>query len=82
MMGARNLGNMPKGDMRVIALVGVTYICMHFLYAYVDMSWDVQSMLYLGAMLGLINSMERIATAPILPPARRWPWQKAAQLAQ
>jgi hypothetical protein len=78
--GVRNLVNMPKGDMRAIALMAVTYVCMHFMYAYVDMSWDIQSMLYLGVALGLINSMERIAAVPLLPPARRWSWQKVAQL--
>jgi hypothetical protein len=75
MLGTRNVLLMPQGDLRAFALVAVTYICMHFLYAYVDMSWDAQSMLYVGAMLGLINSMQSIAQTPIPAPAKRWPWQ-------
>jgi hypothetical protein len=30
---------------------------MHFTYAYVDMAWDMQSMIYLALMMGLINSL-------------------------
>jgi hypothetical protein len=75
MLGTRNVLLVQQGDLRAIALVAVTYICMHFLYAYVDMSWDAQSMLYVGAMLGLINIMESIALTPIPVPAKRWPWQ-------
>jgi hypothetical protein len=76
MLGTRNVLLMPNGELRAIALVAVTYICMHFLYAYVDMSWDAQSMLYVGTMLGLINIMESIARTPVAVPVKRWPWQR------
>jgi hypothetical protein len=41
---------------------------MHFLYAYVDISWEVQSMVYVGVMMGVINSIERIAATPVAEP--------------
>lgn len=44
-------------DMSAIALTAVLYAVMHFAYAYVDMAWDMQSMIYLGLMIGLINSL-------------------------
>ena len=40
---------------------------MLFVYAYVDMSWDAQSMLYVGTALGLIGCLERLV-APIQQP--------------
>jgi O-antigen ligase len=47
-------------DMSAIALTAVLYVVMHFTYAYVDMAWDMQSMVYLGLMIGLINILPRM----------------------
>jgi hypothetical protein len=33
-------------------------------------------MIYIGAMMGLINSLERITENPIPIPHQRWPWQQ------
>ena len=44
-------------------LTATLYVVMHFLYAYADMSWDNQSMVYMGAMLGIINAVD-YATRP------------------
>jgi len=73
--GARLIQTMPNGDLQAAALTATLYIAMHFLYAYVDMSWDNQSMLYVGVALGLINALDRIAAQPVPVPTRRWPWQ-------
>jgi hypothetical protein len=67
--GVRALWRMPGGDMSAIALVATLYIVMHFAYAYVDISWDSQSMVYLGVMMGLVNSLERIVGQPALSRA-------------
>ena len=58
-----------------IALTATLYLVMHFLYAYVDISWDAQSMVYVGVMMGLINSLERIVEKPVPLKKKRWPWQ-------
>ncbi|NJM04953.1 hypothetical protein HC891_00055 [Candidatus Gracilibacteria bacterium] len=55
------------------------YVVMHFIYAYVDISWDSQSMIYMGAMMGLINCLERIVDTPAPLAERRWPWQPHPQ---
>jgi hypothetical protein len=60
MAGVRLVWRLPGGDLSAIALVATLYVVMHFAYAYVDISWDNQSMVYLGAMMGLINGMEGI----------------------
>lgn len=73
--GARTVRIMPGGDMSVIALTASLYLLMHFIFAYVDMSWDIQSMLYVGAMMGVINSIERIVSQKLPLPKKRWPWQ-------
>jgi hypothetical protein len=73
--GVRALWRMPPGDLRAAALTATIYLVMHFLYAYVDMSWDGRSMVYVGAMMGLINSLELIASRPVALPRKRWRWQ-------
>jgi O-antigen ligase len=80
-VGARTLWRMPGGDLSAFALTATLYIVMHFIYAYVDISWEAQSMIYVGVMMGLINGMERIVAQPIPSPARRWPWQPEAPAA-
>jgi hypothetical protein len=52
---------------------------MHFIFAYVDMSWETNSMVLVGTMMGLLNCLELVAAAPIALPARRWPWQPEPQ---
>jgi O-antigen ligase len=59
--GARTLHRLKGGDMSAIALMALLYLMMHFSYAYVDMSWDLQSMLYVGSMMGVLNSIENYA---------------------
>jgi O-antigen ligase len=77
LVGVRTLWRMPGGDMSAIALMATLYIVMHFIYAYVDISWEAQSMIYVGAMMGLLNSMERIVAGPIPLPRKLWSWQSA-----
>lgn len=66
--GMQTVLRMPGGDMSAIALMAVVYIFMHFVYAYVDMSWDNQSMLYIGAMLGLLNGLDKVVARPLEQP--------------
>jgi hypothetical protein len=58
--GVRALARLPGDDLSAAVLTATLYIVMHFIYACVDMSWDEQSMVYVGAMMGLVNSAERI----------------------
>jgi len=74
-VGVRALWRMPGGDLSAIALTASLYLVMHFLYAYADMSWDNQSMAYVGAMMGLLNGLERIVARPVPQPPKRWRWQ-------
>jgi len=74
-VGVRALWRMPGGDLSAFALMATLYIVMHFIYAYVDISWEAQSMIYVGTMMGLINGIERIVAQPVPSPVRRWPWQ-------
>jgi len=76
MTGARTVVRMPGGDLSAIALMALAYIVMHFVYAYVDISWEAQSMILVGTMMGLLNSLERIVAIPVEPQARRWPWAR------
>jgi O-antigen ligase len=62
MNGMRTLFRMPDGTMRAVVLTAVLYILMHFTYAYVDMSWDTQSMVYIGAMMGIISCAESVVS--------------------
>jgi hypothetical protein len=80
-VGVRTLWRMPGGDLSAFALMATLYIVMHFIYAYVDMSWEGQSMIYVGTMMGLINSLEHIVAKPVPRLPRRWPWQPEAAAA-
>ena len=75
MTGVRSLLRMPGGDLSAAALTMLLYIVMHFVYAYVDMSWDTQSMVYVGAAMGVLNSLERIVEQPVPTPFKRWVWE-------
>lgn len=61
MTGVRTVSYVTDGDQKAMLLMATLYLAMHFLYAYVDMSWDNQSMIYVGAMLGVINYLDRTA---------------------
>ena len=75
MTGVRVLWQMPRNDMSAIAATAVLYIIMHFIFAYVDMSWGVQNMIYMGVTLGLINRLEYLVNQPIPTQPKRWTWQ-------
>lgn len=75
MVGMRALVRMPRNDLSAVALTCVLYIIMHFIYAYADISWDAQSMIFVGAAMGVLNGLERIVAQPVAQPAPRWPWQ-------
>lgn len=60
MTGARLLHRLTDPDQKAIVLTATLYVVMHFLYAYADMSWDNQSMVYMGAMLGIINALDHV----------------------
>ena len=81
MVGVRALWRMPGGDLSAFALMATLYVVMHFIYAYVDMSWEAQSMIYVGVMMGLINNLERITVRPALHSHHRWVWQAQASSA-
>jgi len=59
-VGTQAVQRLRDSDLRTITLMATLYIVMHFLYAYVDMSWDNQSMIYIGTAMGIINCVERI----------------------
>ena len=77
LVGVRAIWRLPSGDLSAAALTATLYIVMHFIYAYVDMSWDNQSMLYVGTMMGLVSCIERVVDQPVPVTRPRWPWQSA-----
>ena len=61
MTGIQSWPRIKDLTQKAAAFVAVFYIVTHFIYAYVDMSWDSRSMVYVGTMLGLINCIDLIA---------------------
>lgn len=76
MVGAQRILTMPRDDMSAIVLTALGYVLMYLIFAYVDMAYDPQSMMYLGAMMGILNAADRIAARPVPVPPQRWPWQR------
>ena len=58
--GVRTLHLRPDDDLSAVILTATLYVVMHFIFACVDISWTAQSMVYVGTMMGLVNSAERI----------------------
>jgi|SRR5579859_165768 len=79
--GLQALMRVRDRDLRAAAFVATLYVVMHFVYAYVDMSWDIRSMVYMGAMMGLINGLERIAARPASSASPSRPRPLSAKLA-
>lgn len=73
--GGRAIVTMPDGVLRIAALTLTTYLIMHFVYTYVDMAWDTQSMVYVGTAMGVLGVLSRIAETELVVKAPRWPWQ-------
>lgn len=78
-VGMRAFMRMPRDFMSAVTLTAILYIIMHFVFAYVDMSWGAENMLYIGMMMGLLNIAERIVENQPQPAPRRWPWQPEPQ---
>ncbi|MCB9135436.1 MAG: O-antigen ligase family protein [Anaerolineales bacterium] len=76
LVGMRTLQRTQSGELKAIILSATFYIIMHFVYAYVDISWDNQSMLLVGTMMGLISCMEHVIELDIAIKPKRYPWQK------
>jgi hypothetical protein len=74
-VGTHVYERIPEGDYKAIAFTMVAYIVMHFLYAYVDMSWDIQNMLYIGLASGILASLERVMAKPVKQYPSRYRWQ-------
>lgn len=64
-LGAGLTLRLDSNDLRAVALAATLYLIMHFIYAYADISWDAQSMVYVGAMMGVLNCLERIVEDPV-----------------
>jgi O-antigen ligase len=75
MIGFHAYDRMPPGDEKAIGLTALLYVVMHFVYAYVDMSWENQSMILVGASIGIIGSLQWVMSRPIPAPRRRYRWQ-------
>jgi hypothetical protein len=74
-LGGRLIMTMPRGFLRMTAVGATLYVLSHFVFAYVDMSWDISSMVFVGTMMGIINVLDRVASIPVPVPPKRWPWQ-------
>lgn len=73
--GTRTLARVPRNDLRAISATACLYLIMHFIYAYVDISWDNQSMIYIGCMMGILSGLERVVDQHKPVSQTRWPWQ-------
>lgn len=75
MSGVTAVLKVKDPNLKAIVFTATAYVIMHFTYAYVDMSWDIESMVYMGIMIGIIACVERIDEKPVDVKKARWPWQ-------
>ncbi len=69
-------------EAKAVLVTALIYIVMHFLFAYVDLSWGTESMLFIGASIGMLNCAEHVLSTPLQPKQTRYPWQRAGQPVQ
>jgi O-antigen ligase len=74
-IGIRATMRVTNPHLKAISLTATLFIVIHFIYAYVDISWEAQGMILLGIMLGILNCIESVVTADSPTLKRRWPWQ-------
>jgi O-antigen ligase len=71
-LGTRVINRTQDVELKTVFATVLLYIIMHFVYAYVDIAWDTQSMVYLGACLAILNTAEKVQGLPTLAePAQR-----------
>jgi O-antigen ligase len=73
--GARAVIRTNEPDTKAVLVTALMFVVMHFMFSYVDIAWDSQSMLYLGCAMGMINSIEYILGLPEDKKKKRYPWQ-------
>jgi hypothetical protein len=74
-MSTQVLMRLPRSEISAVMLAASMYLLMHFIYAYADISWDTRSMIYVGAVIGMVNCIPRIQNNPLPSRPKRWPWQ-------
>lgn len=79
MTGMRAIIRVQDPNLKAIVFTASAYIVMHFTYAYADMSWDVESMIYMGTMIGIVGCIEHVAEKPVPVKTARWPWQSVPE---
>jgi hypothetical protein len=79
MISGQTLQKLPRSEISAVVLASSLYLLMHFIYAYADISWDARSMIYVGSVMGIINSMPNILNKTSPTRAKRWPWQTTSE---
>lgn len=69
--GGRTAVQLPNGDLRVIAVSLTLYLVMHFIFAYVDISWSDQSMMLVGTAMGMLTVLHSLAFQSTPPDQTR-----------
>ncbi len=77
--GTQAIGRTKDREVKAILVTATIYVVMHFLFAYVDLSWGTESMLFIGASIGILNCAEHILDNPIPSRPVRFPWEKQAE---
>jgi hypothetical protein len=55
--GVRTVFRCPEGDARAIATMGVLYVVMYITFTYVDIAWDIRSMVFLAVAMAICADM-------------------------
>ena len=77
MEGIRVTFALQDRDLKTVGLTLTLFVVMYFIYGYVDFAWEGQSMLYIGAAFGMLNSMERVDDKPREEPVLLGPDESA-----
>lgn len=73
-MGVRAIWRLENNELKAMVTTATLLVIMHFMFAYVDIGWDMSSMLYVGMMMGVIGVVEHLAIKDYPVEPKRWPW--------
>ena len=73
-IGVHSYDRLPGGEYKAIGATMLMYVIMHFIYAYVDMSWENQSMVFVGTAIGVLGCLDAVMAKPVKTSQLRFRW--------
>jgi O-antigen ligase len=75
--GARSVLRIASPDRAAVAFGALAYVVMYMIYAYVDIAWDIRSMVFLAVAFAICADAGSPATPPEAPEGETFESRRA-----